>query len=72
MSTPTLPFVPGPVYVPVNVKAGSLNVVNQIGQRSTGSISVWTARGVLVTDEVDGDEDDAKDHEHAEATVYAG
>lgn len=64
MSTPTLPFslpyVPGPVYVPgassaytaviggvpVNVKAGSLNVVNQIGQRSTGSISVWSALGV--------------------------
>lgn len=55
-----LPFTPGAGSVPsaastytayidgvaVNVKAGSLNVVNQIGQRSTGSIAVWTALGI--------------------------
>ena len=31
---------------PVNVIAGTLNVQNQIGQRSTGTISVWTPLGV--------------------------
>lgn len=30
----------------VNVLAGSLNVTNQIGQRSTGSMSVWSNLGV--------------------------
>lgn len=54
-----LPFAPGPVFVPgasaytavingspANVKIGSLNVTNQIGQRSTGSVSTWGALGV--------------------------
>lgn len=33
----------------VNVIAGSLNVQNQIGQRSTGSIGVWSALGMTWT-----------------------
>lgn len=31
----------------VNVQAGGLNVVNQIGQRSTGSLKVWSALGQI-------------------------
>jgi hypothetical protein len=33
--------------VSVNVLAGQLNVQNQIGQRSTGSIGVWSALGTV-------------------------
>lgn len=31
---------------PVNVESGTLDVINQIGQRSTGTVTTWSALGV--------------------------